>query len=144
MKHFKVDYVDGNYQIIPRKSTILSYFVCLVDYSISPCIYTKTDLVFGFSKNQILVAVIPGQKAPRTLLRQNCFWIIAENHFEMSILRTTGIYERFTGRVTTKFVPVPGMFLTSIFPLCKSTMCFTIDNHKPVPPSFLDLDVSTT
>ena len=39
--------------------------------------YTKTDLVFGFSKNQILVAVILGQ---------NCFWIIAENHFEMSIM----------------------------------------------------------
>jgi len=34
-----------------------------------------------------LVAVIPGQKAPRTLLGQNCFWIIAENHFEMSIKR---------------------------------------------------------
>ena len=30
--------------------------------------YTKTGLVFGFSKNQTLVAVIPGQKAPRTLL----------------------------------------------------------------------------
>ena len=29
-------------------------------------IYTKTGLVFGFSKNQSLVAVIPGQKAPRT------------------------------------------------------------------------------
>ncbi len=58
------------------------------------CRYTKTDLVFGFSKNQILVAVIPGQKAPRTfpgqkaprtLLGQNGFWIIAKNHFEMSI-----------------------------------------------------------
>jgi hypothetical protein len=32
-------------------------------------------LVFGFSKNQILVAVILGQ---------NSFWIIAKNHFEMS------------------------------------------------------------
>jgi hypothetical protein len=52
-------------------------------------------LVFGFSpserpdgragKNQSLVAVIPGQKAPRTLLGQNSFWIIAKNHFEMSI-----------------------------------------------------------
>ena len=40
------------------------------------CRYTKTDLVFGFSKNQILVAVILGQ---------NSFWIIAKNHFEMSI-----------------------------------------------------------
>jgi hypothetical protein len=49
------------------------------------CNYTKTDLVFVFSKNQILVAVIPGQKAPRTLLGQNSFWIIAKNHFEMSI-----------------------------------------------------------
>jgi hypothetical protein len=32
--------------------------------------YTKTDLVFGFSKNQILVAVIPGlenaEDFPRT------------------------------------------------------------------------------
>ena len=33
-------------------------------------------MVFGFSKNQILVAVILGQ---------NSFWIIAKNHFEMSI-----------------------------------------------------------
>ena len=48
--------------------------------------YTKTGLVFGFSKNQILVAVIPGQKAPRTLLGQNSFWILSENYFEMSIL----------------------------------------------------------
>ncbi len=38
--------------------------------------YNKTGLVFGFIKNQSLVAVI---------LWQNCFWIIAENHFEMSI-----------------------------------------------------------
>jgi hypothetical protein len=29
-------------------------------------LYTKTGLVFGFSRNQSLVAVIPGQKAPRT------------------------------------------------------------------------------
>ncbi len=43
---------------------------------ITACMYTKTDLVFGFSKNQILVAVILGQ---------NSFWIIAKNHFEMSI-----------------------------------------------------------
>ena len=48
-------------------------------------VYTKTGLVFGFSKNQILVAVIPGQKAPRTLLGQNCFWIFSENYFEMCI-----------------------------------------------------------
>jgi hypothetical protein len=44
--------------------------------------YTKTGLVFGFSKNQILVAVILGQKAPRTLLGQNSFWI-----FPKTILR---------------------------------------------------------
>ncbi len=59
-------------------------------------------------------------------------------------ISTIGIYEGFTGKVIIKFVPIPGMFLTSIFPLCKSTMCFTIDNPRPVPPSFLDLDVSTT
>ncbi len=47
MKHFKVDYVDGNYHIIPRKSTILSYFVCLVDYSISPCVYVELP---GFTR----------------------------------------------------------------------------------------------
>jgi hypothetical protein len=28
--------------------------------------YTKTDLVLDFSKNQSLAAVIPGQKTPRT------------------------------------------------------------------------------
>jgi len=38
--------------------------------------YTKTGLVFGFSKNQSLVAVILGQ---------NSFWILSENYFEMSI-----------------------------------------------------------
>jgi hypothetical protein len=48
--------------------------------------YTKTGLVFGFSRNQSLVAVIPGQKAPRTLLWQNSFWILSENYFEMSII----------------------------------------------------------
>jgi hypothetical protein len=41
-------------------------------------------LVFGFLK-KILVAVIPGQKAPRTLLGQNCFWTFSENYFEMGI-----------------------------------------------------------
>ena len=50
--------------------------------------YTKTDLVFGFSINQILVAVILGQ---------NVFWIIAKNHFEMSIkAKTKGIGHRLT------------------------------------------------
>jgi hypothetical protein len=41
-----------------------------------PGVYTKTGLVFGFSKNQILVAVILGQ---------NCFRIFSENNFEMGI-----------------------------------------------------------
>ncbi len=57
-------------------------------------LYTKTGLVFGFIKNQSLVAVIPGLESaedfPRTkgaedFTQQNCFWIIAENYFEMSI-----------------------------------------------------------
>jgi hypothetical protein len=39
-------------------------------------LYTKTGLVFGFSKNQSLVAVILGQSS---------FWILSENYFEMSI-----------------------------------------------------------
>ncbi len=47
--------------------------------------YTKTDLVFGFLKNQILVVVIPGQKAPRTLLGQNRFRFFPENYFVMCI-----------------------------------------------------------
>jgi hypothetical protein len=69
----------------------------------SQIVYTKTGLVFGFSKNQILVAcptcrsggqlspdwktprTFPGQKAPRTLLGQNCFWIFSENYFDMCI-----------------------------------------------------------
>jgi hypothetical protein len=38
------------------------------DTSKNDSLYTKTGLVFGFSRNQSLVAVIPGQKAPRTLL----------------------------------------------------------------------------
>jgi hypothetical protein len=39
-------------------------------------IYTKTDLVFGFLKNQILVAVIPGlenaEDFPRTKGAEDC------------------------------------------------------------------------
>ena len=38
--------------------------------------YTKTDLVFGFLKNQILVAVILGQ---------NSFRFFPENYFVMCI-----------------------------------------------------------
>ena len=58
-------------------------------------LYTKTDLVFGFSSNQILVAVIPGLKNaedfPRTkgaedFTRSILSRILSENHYEMSIL----------------------------------------------------------
>ncbi len=52
------------------------------------CIYTKTGLVFGFIKNQSLVAVILGQ---------NCFWIIAEHHFEMSIHSTNAKENEVSG-----------------------------------------------
>ncbi len=57
-------------------------------------LYTKTGLVFGFSKNQILVAVIPGlenaEDFPRTkgaedFTRVKLFLALSENHFEMSI-----------------------------------------------------------
>ena len=51
--------------------------------------YTKTGLVFGFSENQILVAVIAGQKAPRILLGQIWFWIFRKL-FEMSIKKLAG------------------------------------------------------
>jgi hypothetical protein len=49
--------------------------------------YTKTGLVFGFSKNQSLVAVILGQ---------NCFWIFSENNFEMSINKKHCPFHRFS------------------------------------------------
>ena len=55
------------------------------DWDRAESIYTKTGLVFAFYKTQTLVAVIPGQKAPRTLLGQNSFWILSVNYFEMSI-----------------------------------------------------------
>jgi hypothetical protein len=38
-------------------------------------------LVFGFSKNQSLVAVMLGQSS---------FWILSENYFEMSIKYASG------------------------------------------------------
>jgi len=48
------------------------------------------------------------------------------------------------GRVTVKVVPSPGVLSTRIAPLCKSTICFTIERPSPVPPDFLDRDLSTT
>ncbi len=60
--------------MIHRKALTLHYeidTIRILSYKSSH--YTKTDLVFGFLKNQILVAVIPGQKVPRTLLGQNSF-----------------------------------------------------------------------
>jgi hypothetical protein len=65
--------------------------------------YTKTDLVFGFLKNQILVAVIPGlenaedfprtksaEDFPRTkdaedFTRAKWFSVFSENYFVMCI-----------------------------------------------------------
>jgi hypothetical protein len=47
--------------------------------------YTKTGLVFGFSKNQILVAVIPGLENAEDFTRAKLFLDFSENHFEMSI-----------------------------------------------------------
>jgi hypothetical protein len=65
--------------LVPRRTINKVYAVLLNIMLIilrkSTC-YTKTGLVFGFSKNQILVAVILGQ---------NCFWISSENNFEMGI-----------------------------------------------------------
>ena len=40
-------------------------------------IYTKTVLIFGFSENQILDAVMLGQ---------DCFWISSKNNFVMGII----------------------------------------------------------
>jgi hypothetical protein len=47
-------------------------------------LYTKTGLVFGFSKNQILVAVIPGLENAEDFTRAKLFSDFPENNFEMS------------------------------------------------------------
>ena len=47
--------------------------------------YTKTGLVFGFSKNQSLVAVIPGLENAEDTYSDNSFRIFSESYFEMSI-----------------------------------------------------------
>ncbi len=54
--------------LLQWRKKIVAVVICikLIPYAI----YTKTDLVFGFTGNQILVAIISGQKAPRTLLAQ--------------------------------------------------------------------------
>jgi hypothetical protein len=49
--------------------------------------YTKTGLVFGFSKNQILVAVIPGRENTEDFTRAKLFLDFSENYFEMSIIQ---------------------------------------------------------
>ena len=70
-----------------RQRPLLEYVIRLLRYhGIKDMIllvnYKYEQIQNYFSKNQILVAVIPGQKAPRTLLGQNCFWI-----FPKTILR---------------------------------------------------------
>ena len=47
--------------------------------------YTKTGLVFGFSKNQSLVAVIPGLENAEDTYSDNFFRIFSESYLEMSI-----------------------------------------------------------
>jgi len=50
------------------------------------CIYTKTELVFGLPRNQILVAVIPGK---------NVFTLFSENHCMMGIKGGSNIFMIF-------------------------------------------------
>jgi len=59
--------------------------VGILTYSCSLRQYTKTGLVFGFSKNQILVAVIPGLENAEDFTRAKLFLDFSENHFEMGI-----------------------------------------------------------
>ncbi len=58
----------------------------LLCYKVVNVMYTKTDLVFGFTGNQILVAVIPGQKPAEDFSRSILYWILSDNHYQMSIL----------------------------------------------------------
>jgi hypothetical protein len=74
-------------------------FQHLLIFPICFLIYTKTGLVFGFSKNQILVAVIPGLENAEDFTRlpagrqgQNSFWFLSENYFEMSITPSLPVF----------------------------------------------------
>jgi len=69
-----------------------------------------------------LVAVIPGQKAPRTLLGQNSFWILSENYFEMSIKTKNYILSEnyFEMSIKTKNYQhsTSVKFIMGAFPIC--------------------------
>jgi hypothetical protein len=47
--------------------------------------FQKTKSWLQLSPDWKTPRTFPGQKAPRTLLGQNCFWIYSENYFEMGI-----------------------------------------------------------
>jgi len=47
------------------------------------------------------------------------------------------------GSVIANVDPTPGVLLTSMLPLCRLTICFTIERPSPVPPSLLECDLST-
>jgi len=53
-------------------------------------------------------------------------------------------YVGFIGKVIENVVPWFGVLFTSMVSLCKSTMCFTIERPKPVPPSILERDLPVT
>ncbi len=84
MRSYEFTFMIINIEMVERKKgrNISKSLIKFYAYKIRTCnckmerLYTKTGLVFGFSKNQILVAVI---------LWQNSFWILSENYFEMSI-----------------------------------------------------------
>ena len=48
------------------------------------------------------------------------------------------------GKVIKKVVPREGVLATRMVPLCRSTMCLTMESPKPVPPRRLERDLSTT
>ncbi len=53
-------------------------------------------------------------------------------------------YVGFIGKAIENVVPLFGVLFTSMVPLCRSTMCFTMESPKPVPPSILERDLSVT
>ncbi len=48
--------------------------------------YTKTDLVFGFTGNQISVASYPQKKGAEDFTRTILYRILSENHYQVSII----------------------------------------------------------
>jgi hypothetical protein len=53
--------------------------------------FQKTKSWLQLSPDWKTPRTFPGQKAPRTLLGQNCFWIYSESYFEKSIKRALNI-----------------------------------------------------